>query len=125
MVFPNRLSNQSTTMRLSFFAFVFLLAGTFVHAASTPDEVIARARSFIGPEEVLNNLQSIRYVGTVEDAGHVTNIEIVFNKPYFQRVTVRYPEVDKKPRYRQKSPPSRTTRAGAAAKSLTSLEDGN
>jgi hypothetical protein len=63
-------------------------------AAAELPETLARARAHIGPEERLEHLRSIRFVGrlTPADAPSV-EIEIIFQKPFRHRVVTRTPEV--------------------------------
>lgn len=60
-------------------------------------EIIAKARSFLGPEEKLLAVNSVHYVGTLvtadpADAAKQTRaqVEIVFQKPNQQRITINY-----------------------------------
>jgi outer membrane lipoprotein-sorting protein len=79
--------------------FIFaLVIGSVAAAASTaaavPD-VLKRARAYLGPDAVLDSIKSIRFVGSLEvvqDGKPVpqpagAKIEIIFQKPYQQRVT--------------------------------------
>ncbi|HUJ43196.1 MAG TPA: hypothetical protein VLW52_06280 [Opitutaceae bacterium] len=63
--------------------------------AQTADEVIAKARAYLGDEATLNAIHSVHFFGTIE-TGQATPgdtkaarsaIEIVFQEPYRQRIT--------------------------------------
>src|SRR5579885_3376072 len=63
-----------------------------VQAAELP--ILAKARAYVGSESVLDNVHSIHYMGTLvttdpADPKKETRaaIEIIFQKPYQQRVT--------------------------------------
>ncbi len=59
-----------------------------VHASPSTDEVIAQARDYLGGDEVLDGVRSIYYSGVFETReGARGEVEIVFQKPLFQRVT--------------------------------------
>jgi hypothetical protein len=62
--------------------------------AQTAEEVITKARAYLGDEAALNAIHSVHFVGTIETAPAAadakptkTAIEIVFQKPYRQRIT--------------------------------------
>ncbi len=56
-------------------------------AEPSTEEVIAKAREYLGGDEALDAVQSIYYRGTFESGdGRVGEIEIIFKKPLFQRV---------------------------------------
>jgi hypothetical protein len=59
-------------------------------SADAPDRWIAKARAFLGNEEALNAITSIHFRGTMEASGDIKlPAEIVFQKPYRQRITLR------------------------------------
>jgi outer membrane lipoprotein-sorting protein len=82
------------------FLAVALFAAFFgLRASASTEAIIAQARAYLGPEAVLNAITSIHYTGVLESeeavkdkAGKVTmqpfkaTIEIIFQKPYCQRV---------------------------------------
>jgi outer membrane lipoprotein-sorting protein len=83
---------MTTTMRKLAGAMV-ALAMTAGGWAAEPD-IIAKARAFVGSEEALNGLTSVRYTGTLvapdaQDATKQTRtaLEIIFQKPERQRIT--------------------------------------
>lgn len=72
-----------------------LLSPLALHAASSVDQVIARARATVGEESALKGLQSLHYTGTLtttatDDKGVAKDvkvgIEIIFQAPYRQRI---------------------------------------
>ena len=62
--------------------------------AQTADEVIAKARAYLGSEATLRAIHSVHFVGTIETVQSAAGasksvkeaIEIVFQKPYRQRI---------------------------------------
>jgi hypothetical protein len=73
-------------------------------AAAPVDDVISKARSFLGREAALDAVTSIHFTGTIELTERVPSesdpsvmidrplrlpVEIIFQKPYQQRITVR------------------------------------
>ncbi len=62
-------------------------------ARATPEEVIARARAYLGGDEALNAVNSLRFIGKYQSEmnGEVRSgtIEMVFQKPYFHRAVIR------------------------------------
>lgn len=62
-------------------------------AADSPDEIISRARTFLGGDEVLSKVKSIRFTGTVvlED-GTAGDLELIVQKPVQQRLTLKLGE---------------------------------
>ncbi len=73
------------------------LAGVAVAApAPTAEEIIAKARGYLGTEAALTAVKSVRFVGTMETeepaaqgARKVSSpIEIIFQKPYRQRIVL-------------------------------------
>lgn len=69
-------------------ALVFLLF-TATLCADTAQEVIGKARNYLGDTQVLDAVQSVQYRGTLTtDKGSKVAIEIIFQKPRQHRVTV-------------------------------------
>jgi hypothetical protein len=79
-----------------------LFAAAAAHATPATDDLIAKARAYLGPETKLNAITSIDYAGTLvseqTDLGadgkatkqsSTTGIEIIFQKPYRERVVLR------------------------------------
>lgn len=73
-------------------AIAFGLVGAMASGAELP--ILAKARQFLGSESALDSVQSVHYVGTLvttdpADPKKETRaaIEIIFQKPYQQRVT--------------------------------------
>ena len=72
-------------------------------AASRPatpaDPIIAKARAFLGTEAALNAVRSVHFIGTMENQLMTpegpkpvkTSLEIIFQKPYQQRITLTSP----------------------------------
>lgn len=76
----------------AFFLSVALL--TLPATAETADKWIAKARNFLGAESSLNSVSSIHFTGTMEAPGDLKlPAEIVFQKPYRQRITLKGPKV--------------------------------
>lgn len=66
---------------------VLASAPVAAHAAAV-DEVITRARAHLGREAALDNVRTLRYVGTIEAGDEARGtIEILFKKPFQQRIT--------------------------------------
>jgi hypothetical protein len=62
-------------------------------AADSTDKWIAKARAYLGSESALNAVTSIHFTGTLEAPGDVRlPAEIVFQKPYRQRITYTGPK---------------------------------
>lgn len=63
--------------------------------AQTADQIIAKARAYLGGEAALSAVQSVHFVGTMETQELTADgpkparfaIEIIFQKPYQQRIT--------------------------------------
>jgi len=73
-------------------AYVALTPG-LLHAESVA-QVIARARAYLGTESALNAVHTIHFQGTLEvDATTRLPVEIVFQRDYQQRITVKGPKV--------------------------------
>lgn len=63
-------------------------------AADTTDKWVAKARAFLGSETALNAITSIHFTGTLETSGNIkVPTDIVFQKPYRQRITLKGPKV--------------------------------
>ncbi len=84
-----------------FIAAVLFAAALVTRVSADPDDIIAKARAYLGPEATLQAIASIHYVGTL--AGEETvkakdgkeirrpfkgTIDIIFQKPYYQRVVL-------------------------------------
>lgn len=79
-----------------------------IGAAAPADDVIAKARAYLGPEGALEAVRSIHFTGTLELTANVPSaadpnvmveqqlrlpVDIVFQKPYQQRIIVRSEKV--------------------------------
>jgi hypothetical protein len=74
-------------------ALVALAAGP-LRAADSVEQVLARARAYLGSESALNSITAIHFSGTLEiDAGTRLPVDIIFQKPFQQRITVTGPKV--------------------------------
>ena len=74
-------------------AMVALAAGP-LRAADSIEQVLARARAYLGSENALNSITAIHFSGTLEiDAGTRLPVDIIFQKPFQQRITVTGPKV--------------------------------
>jgi outer membrane lipoprotein-sorting protein len=63
-------------------------------AADSTDKWIAKARAYLGSENALNAVTSIHFTGTLEAPGDIKlPAEIIFQKPYRQRITYTGPKV--------------------------------
>jgi hypothetical protein len=63
-------------------------------SAQTAEQWVARARARLGSESALQGMTSIRFTGTIEvDGANSRAIDIVFQKPIQQRITVTGPEL--------------------------------
>ncbi|AHF93500.1 hypothetical protein OpiT1DRAFT_00881 [Opitutaceae bacterium TAV1] len=93
---------KKSTSLLASFACVFLFAAA---SGSQPllanEDVIAKARSFVGPENELAALRSVHFKGTLtvmdkdaegKDVPVNVGLEIIFQKPYQQRIVATSPE---------------------------------
>lgn len=84
------------------------LAALGICAAAPADDVIAQARAYLGRENALDAVTSIQFSGTLELTEKVPSeanpevmvdrplrlpVEIIFQKPYRQRITVRSEKV--------------------------------
>ena len=71
------------------------LAGATAVRAQTADQIIAKARAYLGGEAALDAVRSVHFVGTMETQEFTAAgpkpakyaIEIIFQKPYQQRIT--------------------------------------
>jgi hypothetical protein len=85
----------------SFFTAALFTVVLATRASADPEAVIAKARAYLGPDATLEAITSIHYVGTL--AGEETfkdkdgketrrpfkgTIDLVFQKPYYQHVTL-------------------------------------
>lgn len=62
--------------------------------AQTAEAWIAKARTFLGGDKVLNAVKSVHFVGSLElSDGNKLPTDIIFQKPYQQRITVTGPQV--------------------------------
>jgi hypothetical protein len=87
----NLVSNPRMKARLALAA--LLLATLLPASAQTAEEWIARARARLGTESALQGVTSIRFTGTIEiDGTDSRAIDIVFQKPLQQRITVTDPK---------------------------------
>lgn len=82
-------------LRLSaLFAFVAAFAAGQLRAADPVEQVIAKARAYLGSESALNAIETIHFTGTLEsDAATKLPVDIVFQKPSQQRITVTGPKL--------------------------------
>lgn len=68
-------------------AALFLSVGSISMWALDTDAAIAKARRYLGSEESLEQVQSVRFVGSLmTDNNQSVSIEIIFQKPYRQRI---------------------------------------
>jgi len=75
-------------------AAVTLFATALPGTAQTADQWIARARARLGSESALQDMTSIRFTGTIEvDGANARAMDIVFQKPLQQRITLSGPEL--------------------------------
>lgn len=74
-------------------ALVALAVGP-LRAADPVEQVLARARAFLGSENALNSVTTIHFSGTIEvNANTRLPVNIIFQKPFRQRITVTGPKV--------------------------------
>ncbi|MBI2496572.1 MAG: hypothetical protein HYV75_01105 [Opitutae bacterium] len=72
---------------------VALSAGP-LRAADPVEQALAKARAFLGSESALNSVTTIHFSGILEvDANTRLPVDIVFQKPFRQRITVTGPKV--------------------------------
>ncbi len=78
-----------------FYALVVSVALLVLPAtADSTDKWIAKARAYLGSESALNAVTSIHFTGTLEAPGDIKlPAEIIFQKPYRQRITYTGPKV--------------------------------
>jgi hypothetical protein len=101
---------------------IFVLCSALLLLAARPlraeslDQVIARARAYLGTERALNAVRSIHFTGKLEvDATTRLPADIVFQKDYQQRITVNYPKfiestaLDGYDAWRKRTNPANTT----------------
>lgn len=71
---------------------VVLSAGP-LRAADSVEQVIARARAFLGSEKALNAVSTVHFTGSIEiNDGTKLPVDILFQKPFQQRITVTAPK---------------------------------
>jgi len=76
------------------FATLVVLSAGPLRAADSVEQVLARARAFLGSESALNSVTTIHFTGTLEvDVTTRLPVDIIFQKPYQQRITVTGPKV--------------------------------
>jgi outer membrane lipoprotein-sorting protein len=80
------------TRHLALFAALFAAVSAPL-GAQTAEEWIAKARTFLGGDQALNAVKSIHFTGTLEAGEQRLPTDIVFQKPYQQRITVTGPKV--------------------------------
>lgn len=76
-----------------FLALAVLVVATVAPlGAETAEQWIGKARAFLGGHEALDAVRSIHFTGTLELAnGNKLPAEIIFQKPYQQKITVKGP----------------------------------
>ena len=89
-------------------AAVFALVLSPLRAADSVDQILARARAYLGTESALNSVRSIHFSGALEATASVPSAtdknkmvdqlvklptEIIFQKDYQQRISVMAPKV--------------------------------
>src|SRR5882724_1646919 len=73
--------------------FLFSLTCAVCGFAKEPPPIVAKARAYLGTDAALNAVKSVHYMGTLVTAnsasasGTTAMIEIIFQKPYQQRIT--------------------------------------
>ncbi len=81
-------------MKARFAMAALMLASILPVAAQTAEEWIARARARLGAESALQGVTSVHFTGTIEiDGANARTIDIIFQKPIRQRITVTGPEL--------------------------------
>jgi len=90
MAFPVCVPNM---IKLSFrFRCLLCVFGLGLSAIAQP-AILEKARAYLGSESALSAVESLRFIGELEivdfgqSAGDVAKIEIIFQKPYRQRIT--------------------------------------
>lgn len=87
---------MKTLTRVLGFAVCLGMLGAPARAATSVDDIIAKARAHVGPEDAITAVQSLHFIGTVVSSQGGSQqslpIELIFQKPYRQRVTVTGPE---------------------------------
>jgi hypothetical protein len=77
-----------------FLAILAVLSAGSLRAADSVAQVLARARAYLGSESALNSVTTIHFTGSIEvNATTRLPIDIVFQKPYQQRITMTGPQV--------------------------------
>jgi hypothetical protein len=78
---------MTSFLRVVIIAAVLFLPGADSLWALDTDATIAKARRYLGSEESLDQVQSVRFVGSLQtDTNQSMAIEIIFQKPYRQRI---------------------------------------
>lgn len=78
----------------SLLAVSLALAAGPLQAADSVGQMLAKARGFLGSEKALDAVSTIHFTGTLEvAAGTRLPVDILFQKPYQQRITVTGPKV--------------------------------
>jgi outer membrane lipoprotein-sorting protein len=72
--------------------FALVVSSVAPLGAQTAEQWIGKARSFLGGDKALEAVRSIHFTGTLELAnGNKLPAEIIFQKPYQQKITVKGP----------------------------------
>lgn len=94
--------------RFALFVAALIIAATSPLRAETAEQWITKARAYIGTEEALNAVTAVRISGTIslvektpapDDKTKLVDrpvslpVEIIFQKPFQQRITITRPEV--------------------------------
>src|SRR5690625_475842 len=76
-------------MKIIYSLFSLLLLTSFLRADLSTEEILAKAREFLGGDEALEKITSIHYEGGFETAeGESGTIDIIFEKPLKQRIRI-------------------------------------
>lgn len=76
------------------FVALVVLAAVPLRAADPVGQVIAKARAYLGSEKALNAVSTVHFTGLLEvDSNTRLPVEILFQKPFQQRITVTGPKV--------------------------------
>ena len=79
-----------------------LLPAAGRRAAGPADEIIAKARAYLGREDVLNSVRTVHYIGSFEDDTHQkVGLDVVFVRPYRQLMVVTTPKTASAPGVRE------------------------
>jgi hypothetical protein len=64
-----------------------------LRATDSVEQVIARARAYLGSDKALNAVSTVHFTGSIEiNDGTKLPVDILFQKPYQQRITVTAPK---------------------------------